>query len=475
MAEKLAIAVIHFHLRPGGVTRVIERAVESLGNRADILVLSGEAPAANDALVPLSEPFDALAYSDAPLFENARQRAEDLRFTAKSLLGKAPDVWHIHNHALGKNSFTPFFVRHLAEAGCRVLLQPHDFAEDGRPENYRLLNRTYGDTLNKTLYPTGDHIWYAPINYRDKSFLETIGIPNVHALPNAVTAHEIRNEPEPSTQKTIVYPARAIRRKNIGEFLLWSLLAPEGYRFQSTLAPQNPTWKTFYDGWVAFAEELKLPVEFDAGRKHDFTKLVQNAEALISTSIAEGFGLAFLEPWLEGKPLIGRKLPEITTDFEQENLDLSSLYSALPVPIEWIGEAVFLETLEAAMRKSYAAYDREWNNGILDEAEAKLIVDGKIDFGILDEAMQQTVIRHLAKHPADRAQLPSFPTPQSPDTIAHNHNIAGRHYSLDAYGERLAGLYRDLTATQPGPVSYADPAALLDQFLKPERFNLLRA
>ena len=31
--------------------------------------------------------------------------AEDLRFTARSLLGRDPDIWHIHNHSLGKNGF----------------------------------------------------------------------------------------------------------------------------------------------------------------------------------------------------------------------------------------------------------------------------------------------------------------------------------------------------------------------------------
>ena len=45
MAQKPAVAIIHYHLRPGGVTRVIERAVESLNNQVDVLVLTGEAPA----------------------------------------------------------------------------------------------------------------------------------------------------------------------------------------------------------------------------------------------------------------------------------------------------------------------------------------------------------------------------------------------------------------------------------------------
>ncbi len=475
MSRKLAIAIIHYHLRPGGVTRVIERAVESLGDDVEILVLTGEAPAEGDMLTPITEPFQPLEYCDDVKNQAYEEVFEDLRFTARSLFGRDPDLWHIHNHSLGKNSFTPKLVWHLANAGCRVLLQPHDFAEDGRPDNYRLLKEQLGDSLNSTLYPIADQIWYAPINFRDKAFLEGIGIQQVYELPNAVTA-QIRTGggPSASAKKTIVYPARAIRRKNMGEFLLWSLLAPEGYTFQSTLAPQNPVWQGIYNEWVEFAKELNLPVEFDAGRTTEFSKLIQDSDALISTSIAEGFGLAFLEPWLEGKLLIGRKLPEITSDFEAEGLDLSTLYASLPVPLDWVGEDLFFETLESAMRQSYSAYSKEWKNDYFEQAKASLIRDGKVDFGILNEELQRNVIRHLFKNPSDRKLLPPLSPPPSLPLIESNRQIVIDKYSLNAYGERLLELYKQLAETQPGKVSSAHAADLLDEFLQPQRFNLLR-
>jgi glycosyltransferase involved in cell wall biosynthesis len=476
-SNRIAVAILHYHLRPGGVTRVIERAIESLGDTIDAVVLTGEAPAPGDALAPLAEPFHALEYGSH--IPQPAATAEDLRFNARSLLGRDPDIWHIHNHCLGKNSFTPQFVWHLAQAGCRLLLQPHDFAEDGRPENYRLLKGQLGDELDRILYPVADHVWYAPINFRDKAFLEEIGLPNVHELPNAVTKHVVQASlpaqgRRGSLPRTVVYPARAIRRKNMGEFLLWSLLAPEGYLFQSTLAPQNPEWQGIYNEWVAFATQLNLPVEFDAGRTTEFSELVQNADALISTSIAEGFGLAFLEPWLEGKMLVGRKLPEITTDFEAEGLDLSTLYSSLPVPLEWTGESAFLQTLETAMKQSYAAYSMDWKNEYFEEAKAALVIDGKVDFGILDEPLQRNVIRHLVENPDDRSQLIPFSPSPSPPLIERNRKVALVHYSPEAYGKRLLGIYRDLAASQPGPVTSAPAAALLEKFLLPRRFNLLR-
>jgi hypothetical protein len=452
---------------------VIERAVESLNDRVDLLILTGEGPGPSAALTPLMEPFDPLRYGEAPCpdFEIV---AEDLRFTARSLLGRDPDLWHIHNHSLGKNSFTPRMVWHLARAGCRLLLQPHDFAEDGRPENYRLLSSHLKDDLGRILYPSADHVWYAPINYRDKSFLRAAGLQHVHELPNAVTAHPCKNAAA-SASKTIVYPARAIRRKNLGEFLLWSLLAPERYLFQSTLAPENPKWQSSYNDWVTFAEELELPVEFNAGRKHDFTELVQNAEALMTTSIAEGFGLAFLEPWLEGKSIIGRKLNEITVDFEEQGLDLSALYDALRVPIEWAGEEQFMHTLESLMKSSYDAYGRNWKAEYLAEARAALLADGKVDFGILDEELQRNVIRHLAEHPEDRSQLPPFNPNADMKLLDHNRVIVEEQYGVEAYGNRLLELYQQLSSTPVSAVESADADEMLNQFLRPGRFNLLRA
>ncbi len=455
------------------MTRVIERAVESLNDKVEILCLSGEAPAPNDFLASITKTFQPLEYNRNPSKTEAEKWSEELRAIARSHFGRDPDIWHIHNHSLGKNGFVPQLVQHLAKAGCKLLLQPHDFAEDGRPDNYKRLAGNPGGELNSALYPEADHVWYAPINYRDKSFLKNIGLTHVHELPNAVTAQPDRTAGG-SPAKIILYPARAIRRKNIGEFLLWSLLAPEGYLFQSTLAPQNPVWRKYYDEWVQFADELNLPVEFDAGRKHDFPELVQHAEALISTSIAEGFGLAFLEPWLEGKPLIGRKLPEITADFEAEGLDLSSLYSELPVPLGWVGEPEFYSALESAMRRSYAAYSKAWNPAYFEEAKSALIYDGKIDFGILNEPLQRNVIRHLADNPADRSLLPPLsPRPSLPQ-IEHNRKIVLERYGLEAYGNRLLQIYRELAALKPGEVSAANAADLLNLYLKPGRFNLLR-
>jgi hypothetical protein len=142
----------------------------------------------------------------------------------RGAFGGEPDVWHIHNHSLGKNPALTQEVSNLAMAGQKILLQIHDFAEDGRPDNYRNLGK-----LKNRLYPIAPHIHYAALNKRDDRFLLAAGIPksNLHLLPNSVSPLPPTQSLKPKAQSLFVYPCRAIRRKNLGELLLWSTLMPE--------------------------------------------------------------------------------------------------------------------------------------------------------------------------------------------------------------------------------------------------------
>ena len=142
----MRILISHFHLQTGGVTRVIEHACTALvsaGHR--VLVVAGEPPqqplpeGAGFAVVP------ALAYEERRPAVGPSQLAAELEATALKCLGGLPDLWHVHNHCLGKNLALPGALLELAQRGRRLLLQPHDFAEDGRPGLYaRLLGEIGG-------------------------------------------------------------------------------------------------------------------------------------------------------------------------------------------------------------------------------------------------------------------------------------------------------------------------------------------
>src|SRR5690606_29018446 len=115
-----------------------------------------------------------------------------------------------------------------------------------------------------------------------------------------------------------------------------SALAPEGTYFAVTLRPKNPIEAASFDRWRMLAESLDLPCRFDIGSPRaeggygcDFKDALAAADAVLTTSVAEGFGMVFLEAWLAGKPLIGRDLPEITREFKAAGMRFRSLWSEL--------------------------------------------------------------------------------------------------------------------------------------------------
>ncbi|NIV99206.1 glycosyltransferase family 1 protein, partial [Candidatus Saccharibacteria bacterium] len=114
----------------------------------------------------------------------------------------------------------------------------------------------------------------------------------------------------------MVYPIRAIRRKNIGEAILLSLFFRDNETLVITLPPNSQADIESYEDWKAFVSDYHLRVEFDRGLNHPYEAIVASARYLLTTSIMEGFGFSFLEPWLFDKLVWGRKLTDICADFE---------------------------------------------------------------------------------------------------------------------------------------------------------------
>src|SRR5690606_30547260 len=99
----------------------------------------------------------------------------------------------------------------------------------------------------------------------------------LHVLPNPAAEFAQLPSPDearervfralglPPAARLVVYPVRGIRRKNLGEMLLLSALAPEGTYFAVTLRPKNPVEAASFDRWRLLAESLGLPCRFDIG------------------------------------------------------------------------------------------------------------------------------------------------------------------------------------------------------------------
>lgn len=482
----MTVAIVHYHLRRGGVTRVIEAQSQAL-TRLGIahIVLSGT-PTEGSHPLPLAVVPDL----DYRLWEDEMtgvDLAEEIRAAAAQALGEAPTIWHIHNPTLGKNKLFPSMLRDLAQDRARLVFQFHDFAEDGRPGNFRHLAR------EDSLYLTAPQIHYAFINSRDRGLLIEAGLAEerAHLLPNAVMPPKLPGKTPPAgDQRTVLYPVRGIRRKNLGEFCLLAGLAPENTRFALTLAPANEEWQPIYNEWVAFAREGGLPVYFDVvgktppapGVDSSFENWLLHSTHLATTSVAEGFGLAFLEPLAFQKPLFGRDLPEITSDFKGNHIQFGTLYEDFLVPLDWIDLAQLRHDLACQLQQAYDAYKQPYLDEYFDLAWDNLLLGDYADFGNLPESLQREAARQAFELP-DEVMIGTAGECQpaadwleaaltAPDPSSGPGALAP--YSLAAYSDTLHGIYEAVRGATPDTLEWLPPGAVLEQFLEPERFHFLR-
>jgi glycosyltransferase involved in cell wall biosynthesis len=479
----MKIAIVHYHLQPGGVTRVIEntlQAWEENGTEIEAVALSGRAYPGDR--LPDTRVVQGLDYTSPRDAVDPRVLTERLRASAKDALGQTPDLWHIHNHSLGKNPSLTAAVSLLAESGERILLHPHDFAEDGRPGNYLSLSEVY-----QRAYPTGHTIHYAALNQRDRGFLAHMlkdSSSRVHLLANAVPPSTPFSEFQEEKildlpENLLLYPVRAVRRKNLGELALLAS-SHQDFHFANSLGPTNPEFTPIFEDWKQFGKELELPLTYGLGEHTDasFPEMVGHAQSILSVSVAEGFGLGFLEPWTFGKGLCGRNLPDITSDFAELGVSLANLYDRLPIPLDCIPSVSQVKaTIQSALAQFYLDYQEELPEDGTEIAFQSMVENDCIDFGRLDERNQRGIIRSVAQSPElqQGIQKHSGLEVLSGEIIDRNRQAVTEQFSLSSYAERTLNIYQELLATDNGAqCQFANGQLLLDQYLSPNRLNLLR-
>ncbi len=423
------ILIVHYHLHPGGVTRVIEsqvQALQLLKPPPEVIVVAGHSENPQffyQKGVPLYIE-EALNYLDPKT--NWRQEYEVLTRFFGTLV-RADDILHVHNLNLGKNPLLTRVVLELASQGIAVVNHAHDFAED-RSKNYQFLQEVLSiftnQGLDSTLYPSLPHLGHAVLNTTDYHRLMSYGVPGdrVFLLPNPVVAETPQEETGlqlvrekicailglSADKKIVTYPVRVIRRKNIGEYILFCMLLQKEAHWLVTLPPKNPEEKTAYDRWVDFCSQEAIPLCFEAGTSVSFADLIRSSDFCFTTSVQEGFGMTFMEPWLMGTPVIGRKLENSTADLEQSGIQFPLLYTTLMAP------------------------------------------EGQ-DFSQLTQEHQMQVIRQLKNDQESReaflkrnAFISDLLNSIAPDLIESNRQIIARDYSIESYAHRLEKLYQKI-------------------------------
>lgn len=348
------VLILHYHLNPGGVTRIIESQIQSIYlNDSDfkIKVLCGNNSATPDLRNTEILRNNLLNYVDKAISEDDLiKNLSDLLLLIRSML-KSKTVVHSHNPNLGKNPALTVAMHQLASEGVPVINHYHDFPED-RPDNMQLLNRVIPamstEKTNDILYPHFQNYNYAVLNSCDYKRLLLKGIfpQHIHLLPNPVPEQKTAGRNKEALKKKVcsdlgfnsskilcTYPVRAIKRKNIGEFILMAALFAEFANFAITLAPLNPDEIPAYKRWKDFCTHNFINIGFEAGERVNFEELISGSDFCMTTSVREGFGMIYLEPWLLGTPVIGRELSCVLDDLKKQGLKFPRLYDRMEVTV----------------------------------------------------------------------------------------------------------------------------------------------
>jgi len=465
------VAILHYHFDRGGVTRVVSSTLDAFRGDSSIRfgLLSGRPVEGMGAPVELIPELD-YSSPDGISPDPAKLLSKVVAAARKLFGGQDPDVWHIHNPALGKNTAFCGLVHRLATEGHALLLQEHDFAEDFRPANFRL--REQGREPTAAPFPHAPRVRFATINGRDKEILQAAGIPaeRVFPLPNPVPPTE--EFFPPSDSNILLYPVRALARKNLGELLLLAYAAGDRYRWETTLPPTNPAYRAQFARWKEVAASLDLPVRLGVADEEDipFSERMASCRAVVTTSVAEGFGLSFLEPWTYGRPVIGRDLPEITGEFRNEGIPLASLYNEFPIPAAAVDRLAVAKQWRSGIEFAYEAFGVPAPEADLNPIECRLREAEQIDFALLGEKLQESTLINLR-----REEIPIYsPLPEinslATETEAISNKILSR-FSIESYAAKLRGIYETLAQSPEESLASANPVDVLRGFLRPERFR----
>ncbi len=461
------VAILHYHLKPGGVTTVISQQVNALKDDCNLLLLTGEAP--REAFPVQTRVIPGIGY-DRPgaTPQDPRVTALQIIDAIQAVFPDGVDVLHVHNPLLAKNRQMLDILSILSDSGIPLFLQIHDFAEDGRPDVY----------FRDCAYPGDCH--YGVINSRDYGIMDSAGAAKgrLHLLPNMVDPFDLVPE-RTLSPAYVLYPIRAIRRKNIGEALLLSLFFPRKQALFITLPPNSlPDW-TRYAEWKAYVLRNKFNVRFEATRFHDFTDLVRSADAMITTSITEGFGFGFLEPWTAGQVLFGRRLPAICADFEENAMRLEHLYDRIDIPLDRVSFDLFFHKWKKSILANAQKFGVTISETDIHDAADRIKARGAVDFGLLDENFQKQVLSALLTDAGFKDQLRTinpkldmcFRLKDAGDRIAHNDHVVRTAYGADAYRKKLLEIYASMKADVP--VTPIDKQQIARAFLLPDAFSLL--
>ena len=422
------LLIFHYHFLPGGVTDVVTSSAVAFLNYSmyisTIKIICGRKDNLDKILRKIKEAIpdekkerisiDVLPSID--YFDNidGGTNSEIIRKELINRYSSGDSLWWIHNYQLGKN---PYFTKALIDISKntdqKIIYHIHDFPECSR---YKLLD-SLNHIVKGDLYPQKDNIRYVVINKRDQNYLLNAGMQKeiVYLLENPINIVQFntinhntvlkklseraeKNFPQwQKNEKYMIYPVRAIRRKNVAEAALLSSLS--GKNIILTLPGVSKREINYSNKCREIFTGSLAPGMFGIGLEIEdlgisFDQLVSASSLIISSSVQEGFGYLFLNSMNWGKPLIARDL-DILSDFKDSFREYPShFYNKLHIILEE-KDKIELQDLYSQKLERIKKYLGKKTSKQLKKSFFNIINADSIDYSFLTLEIQIKILRKI--------------------------------------------------------------------------------
>jgi len=376
-SSAVKLLIVHYHLRRGGVRRVIELATPHLVAHwpekiRGVVLATGEAPEA-----AWLESFRArLRGTPVTVFlEPAFGYASELRMDRKQLRKRVAEgvcrlmvearrdqslVW-AHNLGLGRNLHLAYELTRRCPYTAPLIAHHHDWWFDNRWQHFAALQEPGFkklDAVASALFGEARSNVHVAINQTDAAVLKKHFPTLAGWLPNPVeqaapppvarvqaARHWLRAQLGEAAPVWLA-PSRLLRRKNFAEALLLTRwLRPEAW-LVTTAGPSSAEEEPYADALAAAAHQhgwrLRLGIlQGDENGLPTVPELMAASEAVLLTSLQEGFGLPYLEAAAARRPLLARRLPNIAPDLAKFGFKFPQSYGEVlvePTLFDWRDE-----------------------------------------------------------------------------------------------------------------------------------------
>ena len=290
-----------------------------------------------------------------------------------------------HNLGIGRNLIlTRELTRACAQRNIPLIAHHHDWWFDNRWQRWPEMRRFGVRTLKaaaQIVFPAAKNLCHIAINHADASVLlrhfpgRADWLPNLagrNATPPLLQVRAakrwLQNKLGTRMSPVWILPCRLLRRKNVAEALLLTRwLRPEAW-LVTTGGVSSADEQAYHDKLAAAAHKQHWRIRLgvlagDESRKPSVAELLAASEAVLLTSIQEGFGLPFLEAAAAGRPLIARNLPIIAPDLAKFGFVFPQSYDELrvaPSLFDWPAEQQRQEWLYARWRRQLPRNCQAW-------------------------------------------------------------------------------------------------------------------